>query len=66
MNAHTLGTTGYGLLEGLTRGWAVWFESMGRTQDLSAPWVDEKAAEAHARAWRGPHPGPGESSVAMK
>lgn len=66
MHAQTFRTANHGLLGGLTRGWEVWLEAMGRTQDLSAPWRDEKAAQAHVKAWRGRHPGPAESSVATK
>lgn len=66
MYTPTLKSARYGLLGGLTRGWEVWLEAMGRTQDLSAPWRDDEAVQAHARAWRGPHPGPAESSVATK
>lgn len=66
MYTPTLKSARYGLLGGLTRGWEVWLEAMGRTQDLSAPWQHERAAHAHASAWRARHPGPAESSVATK
>ncbi|MBX3694771.1 MAG: hypothetical protein KF790_06330 [Steroidobacteraceae bacterium] len=37
------------LLAGLSHGWSTWFEMMGRSQDLSAPW--RTATDRHARAW---------------